>query len=129
MRGSQHKSHVTSPTNSSQNSSCLLFILLSEAESQEQRSKQRCPDFPHPGHFPQEDLLRGLLVVGHAWNMPEGVQRRSSASSSPVTEHLTLSLRDRPAALQQKLIPAAYIHHHVHSVPPQSSSPGIAWRF
>lgn len=89
MRGGQTRSHVTSLTNSSQNSSCLVFILLSSAGSQGQQSKQR-----HLLQPSEEDLPQGLLAVAEAWNRPGGVQRPSWAGSSSLTGLLTLSVRD-----------------------------------
>lgn len=89
-------------THSAQNSSCLVFILLSRAGSRGQQSKQRCPDFPQRRHL----LLLGAsssrpphggTCLEHAWNMPGGVQRPCLAGSSQVTELLILFLTERPA--------------------------------
>lgn len=119
MRGGQTRSHVSSLTNSSQNSSCLVFILLSWAGSQGQQSKQS-----HLLQPSEEDLPQGLLAVAQAWNRPGGVQRPSKAGFSSLTGLLTLSVRKRPASLRRKLLPAACIHDRGLSAPPQSSSPG-----
>lgn len=97
---------MTSLTIFSQNSSCLVSILLSRAGPW-----QRCPDVPQPGHLLQlfqEDLLQGPLTVGRAWD----TSSTSSAGSSPAAELLILSLRERPASAEDSQPQlAARIHH------------------